>query len=181
MLLMGDEGTSHTRVGTTIPIAWITRRVGSTGILNQSQCRTLGRFVAKSGSCYEFGIRSLKSSGARLTLEQYQVEGALRVARDRARQSRTGKMIAHAIAFTLHTASLKRLLYVAVNAFWEPLSFELPASNAVSGSLGWQRVSWTHRSRAPDDIADLDGGVVITDARYIVNARSLVVLESILT
>jgi len=174
MLLMGDEAR-RTQGGNNNPYcldnetSWLDWNL-------VSRNADLGRFVAKL-IMLRFGTE-IQSSGASLTLEQYQT---------RAHYEWHGIELGkpdwnpdcHAIAFTLHTASLKRMLYVAVNAFWGALSFELPETG-VSGSLGWQRVVDTSLS-APDDIADLDGGVVVTDARYIVNTRSLVVLESTLT
>jgi glycogen operon protein len=121
-----------------------------------------------------FGSEVSRDSG-RLSLEQYEVEAhyewhGIELGKP------DWKDDSHAIAFTFHTGSRKRLLYVAVNAFWGPLSFALPASG-VADRLGWQRLVDTSLA-SPDDIVESESGVVVTDDRYLVNPRSLVVLQT---
>jgi isoamylase len=134
MLLMGDEGR-RTQGGNNNAYC----QNNETSWLDWSlNCRNeeLQRFVA----CLirlRFGSEVSSDSG-RLSLEQYEVEAhyqwhGIELGKP------DWKDDSHAIAFTLHTSSLKRLLYVAVNAFWGPLSFALPASR-VAGPLGWQRL-----------------------------------------
>jgi len=171
MLLMGDEGC-RTQGGNNNPYcqnnetSWLDWSLGSRN-------GDLGRFVANLIRL-RFGSE-VQSSGGRLTLEQYQTEAHYEW-HGIELEKPDWKDDSHAIAFTLHTASPKRLIYVAVNAFWGPLSFELPGSG-VAGALGWRRVVDTSLS-APDDIADSGARVAVTSARYIVNPRSLVILEN---
>jgi glycogen operon protein len=87
---------------------------------------------------------------------------------------------AHALAFALDGRrsdrdEVDRDIYVALNAFWEPLTFRIPAS--PSGRT-WRRTVDTSLP-SPDDALDLDQGPVVgfsTD--YRVEARSLIVLVS---
>ena len=59
------------------------------------------------------------------------------------------------------------------NAYWEPLTFELPRLGpSVHGS--WRRWIDTYRD-APDDVCD-GLGPSVEDPSYTVHARSLVVL-----
>ena len=174
MLLMGDEGR-RTQGGNNNAYC----QNNETSWLDWSlNCRNeeLQRFVA----CLirlRFGSEVSSDSG-RLSLEQYEVEAhyqwhGIELGKP------DWKDDSHAIAFTLHTSSLKRLLYVAVNAFWGPLSFALPASR-VAGPLGWQRLVDTSLA-SPNDIVESESGVVVTDARYLVNSRSIVVLQTSLS
>ena len=174
MLLMGDEGR-RTQGGNNNAYCQNSETSWLDWSLN-SHNEELGRFVA----CLvrlRFGSE-VSSDRVRLSLEQYEVEAhyewhGIELGKP------DWKDDSHAIAFTLHTGSLKRLLYVAVNAFWEPLSFALPASNAA-GPLGWQRLVDTSLA-SPNDIVESESGVVVTDARYLVNSRSIVVLQTSLS
>jgi isoamylase len=78
----------------------------------------------------------------------------------------------HCIAFSLcHPASEERL-HVIFNAYWQPLKFELPALKLGNS---WHRIVDTSLP-APDDIADPATAKKIYDKRYLVAARSSVVL-----
>jgi glycogen operon protein len=64
-------------------------------------------------------------------------------------------------------------LYVILNAFWEPLDFELPAVGI--GNDGWRR--WIDTSlESPDDIVDWQTARAISRFSYRAEARSVVVL-----
>jgi pullulanase/glycogen debranching enzyme len=68
-----------------------------------------------------------------------------------------------------------RDLYIAMNAWWEPLVFEIPA--APSGHR-WRRAVDTALP-APQDVLGLDEGPIVTVLQpYRVAARSLIVLVS---
>ena len=58
------------------------------------------------------------------------------------------------------------------NAYWEPLTFELPRLGPGGGA--WRRWIDTYRD-APDDIAD-GPGPPVDDSHYTVQPRSLVAL-----
>jgi isoamylase len=64
-------------------------------------------------------------------------------------------------------------LHVMMNAFWEPLEFEVPCEE---GSKPWRR--WIDTSlTSPEDIVDWQVAASISDRRaYRVESRSVVVL-----
>jgi isoamylase len=61
-------------------------------------------------------------------------------------------------------------MYAAFNAWWEPLEFELPAA-----PQGWRRLVDTARP-SPEDAASWAESAPVDGARYLVEARSVVVL-----
>ncbi|MFO0824101.1 MAG: hypothetical protein U0792_13475, partial [Gemmataceae bacterium] len=73
------------------------------------------------------------------------------------------------IAFNLELKREKRFLHLMMNAFWEPLEFELPPGFA------WQRWIDTFRP-SPDDIVELQTMVPVSGNTYHVGPRSVVVL-----
>ena len=76
------------------------------------------------------------------------------------------------LAFSLcHPANGERL-HIILNAYWEPLNFELPPLG--SGNY-WHRIIDTALP-APDDFSDLEAAVKIDKDSYLVTARSSVVL-----
>ena len=80
-----------------------------------------------------------------------------------------------ALAFTLRNLNGTFLLHGLLNAYWEPLTFELPAAPADNGET-WRRCIDTARD-APDDIQPwTQAPQVAHPDRYEVQARSLVVL-----
>ncbi|MFZ0547807.1 MAG: glycogen debranching protein GlgX [Candidatus Promineifilaceae bacterium] len=60
--------------------------------------------------------------------------------------------------------------FIILNAYWEPLTFELPA-----GSNGWRRVIDTYRP-SPEDICDLNEAPKINSKVYLAQPRSVVML-----
>ena len=78
----------------------------------------------------------------------------------------------HSIAFSLHHPYSEEHLHVIFNAYWEPLEFELP-----SPKLGncWRRIIDTALP-SPDDFSDSVKAKKIYEDRYLVAARSSVVL-----
>ncbi len=77
----------------------------------------------------------------------------------------------HSLAFTLHDPAFEEELHVMLNAYWEPLTFELPQPHPHSH---WYRIINT-ACAAPRDVVD---GTTepVTGNTYTVAARSSVVL-----
>ncbi|QXD14355.1 glycogen debranching protein GlgX [Rhodocaloribacter litoris] len=75
----------------------------------------------------------------------------------------------HSLAFTLEDGDH---LHVMLNAYWEPLVFELPPLQAP---LRWHRLVDTGRA-APEDFHDPDEAPPVEGGTYAVGARAVVVL-----
>ena len=80
----------------------------------------------------------------------------------------------HAVAFTVEMRRDAILLHAMLNAYWEPLDFELqPAAAGVDGS--WRR--WIDTALdSPDDIVPWETAPAVPIGPYRVAARSVVVL-----
>jgi isoamylase len=76
----------------------------------------------------------------------------------------------HSLAVTVRATRAAATLHAMFNAYWEPLTFELPRAS-------WRRWIDTYRE-APDDVSD---GVAppVAGSTYTVQARSLVVLVAL--
>jgi len=81
----------------------------------------------------------------------------------------------HSLAVTMHNFASSRVRYVAINAYWNPLEFQLPPVSASSDD-GWLRLVDTSLP-SPEDIVDEAAGVPVHGPRYIVNPRSVVMLH----
>jgi isoamylase len=64
--------------------------------------------------------------------------------------------------------------HVIFNAYWEPLTFELPPVAAERGQV-WRRCIDTALA-SPDDIRTLDTAPAVGEATYVVQPRSVVAL-----
>jgi isoamylase len=83
----------------------------------------------------------------------------------------------HSLAITLSVVAAQLDVYLALNAYWEALRFELPL---VPGneSRPWRR--WLDTSlAAPDDICAFSNAATVRDSSYLVNPRSIVALARI--
>ena len=80
----------------------------------------------------------------------------------------------HSLAFTLRTVHSRFLLHGIFNAYWEPLTFELPPAPEGSSQV-WRRCIDTALA-APDDIRPWESAPTVTSARYDVQPRSVVLL-----
>jgi len=80
----------------------------------------------------------------------------------------------HSLAFTVRSKRRAVIFHVMFNAYWEPLTFDLPNPGPAMGTC-WRRWIDTYRD-APDDVCDTPPASPIDSARYTVHARSLVVL-----
>ncbi|HZA33405.1 MAG TPA: alpha-amylase family glycosyl hydrolase, partial [Vicinamibacterales bacterium] len=80
----------------------------------------------------------------------------------------------HSLAFTLRSLRARFLLHVMLNAYWEPLAFQLPA--VPVGSLHpWRRCIDTALT-SPDDIAPWETAPAVEAVAYVAQARSVVLL-----
>jgi glycogen operon protein len=80
----------------------------------------------------------------------------------------------HALAFTLKSLSGRFLLHGIFNAYWEPLTFELPPV-PEGGRERWRRCIDTALA-SPDDINPWDQALSVAEARYVAQPRSVVLL-----
>ncbi|MGE3977634.1 MAG: glycogen debranching protein GlgX [Nitrospira sp.] len=79
----------------------------------------------------------------------------------------------HSLALTAGTLDGRFLVHVIVNAYWEPLAFELPS--AAKAEQGWRRLIDTGLD-SPDDICDGPDAPLVPGDNYLVQSRSAVVL-----
>ncbi|MBV8552828.1 MAG: glycogen debranching protein GlgX [Acidobacteriaceae bacterium] len=80
----------------------------------------------------------------------------------------------HSIAFSTELKDEKQIGHVILNAYWEPLEFELPTLTHNGGTL-WRR--WIDTSLdSPHDIVEWQNAPPVTDSKYSVGPRSVVVL-----
>jgi isoamylase len=79
----------------------------------------------------------------------------------------------HSIAFTVSSLAGRFTLHAMLNAYWEPLTFEVPANGKTNNV--WRR--WVDTSlQSPNDICDWDTAIVVSQAAYVVAPRSIVLL-----
>jgi isoamylase len=81
----------------------------------------------------------------------------------------------HSLAFTLRSLRGRFLLHNMLNAYWEPLTFELPPVPAES-QQHWRRCIDTALA-SPDDIYPWEKAPLFTETTYVVQPRSLVLLS----
>ena len=99
--------------------------------------------------------------------------GAHRVARSGAQTPGLERPLAF-LAFTLRSLRARFLLHGMLNAYWEPLTFELPPVPAEH-QQGWRRCIDTALD-SPDDISPWESAPVVRQATYLVQPRSMVFL-----
>ena len=80
----------------------------------------------------------------------------------------------HSLAFTVRTVRDRFLLHGMLNAYWEPLAFDLPPVPAER-QQGWRRCIDTALD-SPDDICPWETARVVTQATYVAQPRSVVLL-----
>ncbi len=78
----------------------------------------------------------------------------------------------HSLAFSLHNPEAQEHLHIILNAYWEPLAFDLPLLPA--GQL-WRRVVDTARP-SPADLSEPGAEPIVTASRYTAQPRSVVIL-----
>jgi isoamylase len=79
----------------------------------------------------------------------------------------------HSLAATARSLQGRYLWHLMLNAYWEPLAFELPPPEAP----GWYRLVDTFLE-SPDDICDLLAAPIVEPLTYLVQPRSVVLLGS---
>jgi isoamylase len=79
----------------------------------------------------------------------------------------------HSLAFTVESLRARFLFHGMLNAYWEPLSFELPLARA--DGRRWRRCIDTARA-TPDDISVWTKAPPVTQSHYLVQPRSVVLL-----
>jgi isoamylase len=79
----------------------------------------------------------------------------------------------HTLASTVSLAGYPLLLHLIVNAYWEPLDFEIPALGQPQGA--WRRCVDTYRD-PPDDICGLPNAPTLQGSTCLVHPRSVVLL-----
>jgi len=80
----------------------------------------------------------------------------------------------HSLAFTLRSLRVRFLLHAMLNAYWGPLTFELPPVAGMSGQ-GWRRCIDTALD-SPDDICSWQAATIVQTKTYVVQQRSIVLL-----
>ena len=80
----------------------------------------------------------------------------------------------HAIAFTMQSVRARFLLHGMFNAYWEPLTFELPSIGSDDGS-GWSCCIDT-AAAPPGDIVPWASAPLVAGSTRLVQARSIVLL-----
>jgi isoamylase len=80
----------------------------------------------------------------------------------------------HSLAFTLRSLQARYLLHGMLNAYWEPLTFELPPVPRESRQR-WRRCIDTALA-SPDDISRWEQAGPVTQSAYVVQPRSVVFL-----
>jgi glycogen operon protein len=80
----------------------------------------------------------------------------------------------HSLAFTLRSIGGRFLLHGMLNAYWEPLTFEVPPP-PDGGAPSWRRCLDTALA-SPDDMNRWELAPVVPETSYVVQPRSIVVL-----
>jgi glycogen operon protein len=80
----------------------------------------------------------------------------------------------HSLAFTLTSLRARFRLHGMLNAYWEPLAFEVPRTSDAS-SHRWRRLIDTALA-SPDDVTPFDSAPEVTQTTYLVQPRSVAVL-----
>ena len=110
----------------------------------------------------------------RITLEDYLSEARIEWHGVQLGKPDWGKN-SHSVALTLHNIAVSQVRYIAINAYWQPLEFELPPVNGNSDAA-WLRLIDTSLP-SPDDISEEGKDSIVAGANYLVNPRSIVMLH----
>jgi isoamylase len=82
----------------------------------------------------------------------------------------------HSIACTVHSPANRRIIHVMLNAYWEPLEFELVPLQSRTGG-GWRRLVDTWQE-PPEDVMSIGDAPMVEGQTYRVQPRSMVVLAT---
>jgi glycogen operon protein len=117
--------------------------------------------------------RDVVTAGATISLNQLLDRSGIRwhgIALDRPDWSDHS----HSLAFTLRSLQARFFLHGMLNAYWEPLTFELPATGGAAGEP-WRRCIDTALA-SPADIQPWHVAPVVAGETYTVQPRSVVFL-----
>ena len=78
----------------------------------------------------------------------------------------------HSLAFTMTSLQGRYRLHAMLNAYWEPLTFELPAAPVGSRHEVWRRIIDTALP-SPDDFTPWETGQDVTGSTYTVQPRAM--------
>jgi isoamylase len=118
-------------------------------------------------------LREFEPEGQRVSLNQLLRGANLAWQGVKLGQPDWGKS-SHSIAFTVEIRREKLLFHLILNAYWEPLDFELPQPDKSSENP-WRR--WIDTAlNSPDDIVPWETAVSVPGYAYRAEARSVVVL-----
>jgi isoamylase len=169
MLLMGDE-VRRTQQGNNNPycqdneVSWFDWRLVDRHL-------DIHRFVKELIACRQ--ARDVAQGAGALTLSELldladvQWHGVELDAPDWSAHS-------HSLAFTVSSLHGPFLRHVMINAYWEPLDFQLPAA-PESGGEGWRR-SLDTALTSPDDIRPVAGAAAVSGTSYRTAPRSVAIL-----
>jgi len=167
MLLMGDE-MRHTQLGNNNAYC----QDNELSWLDWSQVQNhedIHRFV-RLLIAYRRG-RDLSSRHARTSLNE--ILGSSRIDWHGIRLHRPDwSDCSHSLAFTFERPNGRYRLHGMLNAYWEPLTFELPQ---VDGGGQWRRCIDTALP-SPHDIQARDSAPFVDETHYVVEPRSVVFL-----
>jgi len=118
-------------------------------------------------------LRPIDGEQQRLTLNQL-LRGAHKAWHGTKLHQPDWSQQSHSLALSADVWSEKLFFYLILNAYWEPLEFELP-SEEESGRNPWRR--WIDTSlESPQDIVDWPSAPTFTGRTYRAEPRSVVVL-----
>ena len=170
MLLMGDE-VCRTQRGNNNAYC----QNNATGWFDWSLCDTNADLLRFVRQLIHLRLHFDQTTGqAQTTLEDY-----LRKSRIEWHGVEIGKpdwsSNSHSLALSVHNFAGTRVRYIAINAYWKPLEFELPSVTGTAHQ-GWLRSVDTSLT-TPDDIAAGVTGFHVRDSSYRVSSRSIVMLD----
>jgi len=85
--------------------------------------------------------------------------------------------VSHSIAYSLNHKESQTHFHVMINAYWEPLTFELPPLPFPEGFRWHQRINTAKKH--PEDFNGLDNAPAIDGDFFKLDARSIVLLQAI--
>ncbi|MGO9202330.1 MAG: glycogen debranching protein GlgX [Limisphaerales bacterium] len=169
MLLMGDEARRSQRGNNNAycqdnETSWFDWNL-------VRQQAGLHRFVALLAA--RRALRKMDTERHRLSLNQF-LRGASKAWHGVRLHQPDWSPQSHSLAFSAELPEENLSFYVILNAYWEPLEFELPAERRAAGHP-WRR--WIDTSlESPQDIQDWPAAPVVTGRTYRAGPRSVVVL-----
>jgi glycogen operon protein len=83
----------------------------------------------------------------------------------------------HSLAFTFRSLRARFMFHAMLNAYWGPLTFELPVP--ATSPVPWSRLIDTSLA-SPDDIARWEDASPVRQTHYVVEPRSIVVVGTML-